>query len=144
MSAHARKLGSGGIERLYSQFHTPEDITREFGDAVLKVLTKKWDELEVRRLEVKLVKAENLPAMDKSILGKENSADPYVVSAYIHTYVHVCVCVRLGMYVCIYVCMHIHSYISHLPPHTRTHINIYVCMHVCVCVCVCVCVDGWV
>jgi hypothetical protein len=70
-------------------------------------LTEKWDELEVRRLEVRILKAKNLPRMDTLMNGEPGLTDAYVVC--------LSVCLSIFMYICmcmyIYVCMYIYIYI---------------------------------
>lgn len=68
-----------GIEKLYSSFTSYSDIEQKHGEAMVRVLTKKWDELEVRRLEVKLLRASNLPPMDRTVTGKQGTTDAYAI-----------------------------------------------------------------
>ncbi len=79
---------SGGVEKLYASFVTPEDIKTTFGEDgedILTVLLKKWNELEVRRLEVNVIKAENLPE-------ECSDRDPPCINPYVVSVCVVCKC----------------------------------------------------
>lgn len=73
----ARTLGT---EELYRKFTSPSAISFRYSERVLRALTKRWSEMEVRYLEVHLLSARNLPVMDYSVLdGAPESCDPFVV-----------------------------------------------------------------